>query len=398
MAHVQSSNKILIAGGGIAGLATALTLHRLGLKSVTVLEQASSLRVTGASLTIWDNGWRALDALGVGDSLRRKHTQLKRIDTLSTTSGLTKSIDLQDHDVRCVLRKELLQTLAQALPANTIRFGSKISAIHQRQDNSSIATLDDGSQISPKVIIGCDGVNSTVAKWLGFGSPKFAGRSTFLGLGSFPQGHHFEPTTFQIWGDGLRAGFAPCNERDALWFLTRKSLPRDAKISYDANILQEEAQQLAEGLGSKEIMEVIKRSVPSSLSLAILKYRYLWPFLAGKAHKGNVTVAGDAMHPMTPDLGQGGALALEDSIILGKCLAEVDLDKSLEIEVALNKYVEKRKKRVFGMGVGSSISGIVQSGSWWLPKLIREKVVFNKLSPKMLRHTEYDCGTLPTLS
>ncbi|XP_057817690.2 monooxygenase 2-like [Cryptomeria japonica] len=250
MAHVQSSNKILIAGGGIAGLATALTLHRLGLKSVTVLEQASSLRVTGASLTIWDNGWRALDALGVGESLRRKHTQLKRIDTLSTTSSLTKSIDLQDRDVRCVLRKELLQTLAQALPANTIRFGSKISAIHQRQDNSSIATLDDGSQISPKVIIGCDGVNSTVAKWLGFGSPKLAGRSTFLGLGSFPQGHHFEPTTFQIWGDGLRAGFAPCNERDALWFLTRKSLPRDAKISYDANILQEEAQQLAEGLGS----------------------------------------------------------------------------------------------------------------------------------------------------
>ncbi|GLJ16170.1 hypothetical protein SUGI_0269980 [Cryptomeria japonica] len=56
----------------------------------------------------------------------------------------------------CV-RKELLQTLAQGLPTNTIRFGSKISAIHQRQDNSSIATLDDGSQILPKVIIGCDG-------------------------------------------------------------------------------------------------------------------------------------------------------------------------------------------------------------------------------------------------
>ncbi|GLJ07891.1 hypothetical protein SUGI_0076220 [Cryptomeria japonica] len=95
----------------------------------------------------------------------------------------------------CV-RKELLQTLAQGLSTNTIRFGSKISAIHQRQDNSSIATLDDGSQILPK--------DATVAKWLGFGSPKMVGRSTFLGLGSFPQGHHFEPTTVQIWGDGLR--------------------------------------------------------------------------------------------------------------------------------------------------------------------------------------------------
>ncbi|GLJ44650.1 hypothetical protein SUGI_0938520 [Cryptomeria japonica] len=108
-------------------------------------------------------------------------------------------------------------------------------------------------------------------------------------------------------------------------------------------------------------------------------------------------MAGDVMNSMTPDMGQGGALALEESVILGKCLTEVDLDKSLEIEVTLKKYVEKRKES-FWNGVGSSISRIVQSGSWWLPKLVREKVVFNKLSPKMLHHTEYDCGTLPTLS
>lgn len=396
MANLQSGSKILIAGGGIAGLATALTLHRLGLKSITVLEQANSLRVTGASLTIFDNGWKALDALGVGDTLRREHIRIQRIDTISTASGLTKSTDLQHHEVRSVQRKKLLETLAQALPSNTIRFSSKISAIHPRQDNSSIVTLEDGSQISPKVVIGCDGVNSTVAEWLGLGSPNLAGRSAFLGLGTFPQGHHFEPKTVQIWGNGIRAGYAPCNERDVFWFVSRNSLPRDAEISYNAAILQEEARHLAENFGNKEIMEVIKRSVPSSLSLAIFKYRYLWPFIAGKAQKGNVTVVGDAMHPMTPELGQGGALALEDSITLGRFLAEVDLEKPAEIEVALKKYVDKRKGRAFRLGVASSVSGILQSGSWWLPKLIREKVVFNKISPKILRHTEYDCGTLPT--
>ncbi|XP_059071114.1 monooxygenase 2-like [Cryptomeria japonica] len=136
---------------------------------------------------------------------------------LSTTSGLTKSIDLQDHDVRSVLCKELLQTLAQALLTNTIRFGSKISAIHQR---------GFVNEAKFEVNIGCDRVNSTVAKWLGFGSSKLAGRSTFLGLGCFPQGHHFELMMVQIWGDGLRAGFAPCNERDVFWFFNRKSLPR----------------------------------------------------------------------------------------------------------------------------------------------------------------------------
>ncbi|GLJ34580.1 hypothetical protein SUGI_0695490 [Cryptomeria japonica] len=398
MANMQSGSKILIAGGGIGGLATALTLHRLGLKSITVLEQASSLRATGACLTIWENGWKSLDALGVGDTLRRDHTRIQRIDTISTTRGLTKSFDPHQHEVRCVQRKKLLEALAQAVPSNTIRFSSKISAIHPRQDNSSIVTLEDGSQISPKVVIGCDGVNSTVAKWLGFGSPNLAGRSSFLGLGSFPQGHHFEAKFVQMWGNGMVAAFAPCNERDVYWYLSRKSLPRDAEISYNAVILQEEAQHLAEDFGNKEIMEVIQRSIPSSLSLAILKHRYLWPFTAGKAQKGSVTVVGDAMHPMTPDLVQGKALALEDSITLGRFLAEVDLEKPAEIEVALKKYVDKRKGRAFGIGVGSSVSGIMQSGSWWLPKLIRDKVVMNTISPKMLRYAEYDCGTLRNVS
>ncbi|XP_057852024.2 monooxygenase 2 isoform X1 [Cryptomeria japonica] len=398
MALMQSKSKILIAGGGIAGLATALTLHRLGLKSITVLEQANSLRLTGACLTIWDNGWRALDAMGVGDTLRREHTQLQRIDTLSTTSGLTKCIDLQHHEMRLVQRKKLLVALAQALPSNTIRFGLKISAIHQRQDRSSIVTLEDGTQISPKVIIGCDGVNSTVAKWLGFGPPNLAGRSVFQGLGNFPQGHHFQPKTLEIWGNGITAAFGPCNETDVFWYLSRKSLSSDAEISYNSTILQEKARHLAEDLGNKEMVEVIKRSTPNSLSLTSMKYRYLWPFIAGKAQKGNVTVVGDAMHPMTPELGQGGALALEDSVTLGKCLAEVDLEKPAEIEAALKKYVEHRKGRAFEIGVQSSVSGILQSGSWWLPKLIRDKVVFNRLSPKMLHHTGYDCGPLQILS
>ncbi|KAH9289366.1 hypothetical protein KI387_033483, partial [Taxus chinensis] len=357
MAHVQSTPKILIAGGGIAGLATALALHRLGLKSITVLEQASSLRVTGASLTIWDNGWRALDALGVADTLRSQHIKLQRVETLLASRGLTKPLSLDGHEVRCVKRKDLLQTLAQELPPHTIQFGSKISAIHRTHGNSSIVELEDGKHISPKVVIGCDGVNSAVAKWLGFGAPNLAGRSAFLGLAKFPEGHHFEHKTFQIWGNGIRAAFAPCNENDAFWFVARKSNPRlDAEIAYKEEILREEALHLAENLRNKELVELIKRSVPGSLSLAVFKYRYLWPFMAGNARQGNVTVAGDALHPMTPELGQGGSLALEDSVTLGRCLGEMDLEKPGDVEAALNKYVQERKVRAFGMGVGSSVS------------------------------------------
>ncbi|GLT71443.1 hypothetical protein SLA2020_434590 [Shorea laevis] len=67
---------IVIVGAGIAGLTTSLGLHRLGIRSL-VLESSSSLRITGCALTTWTNGWRALDAVGLGDSLRQHHQQLR---------------------------------------------------------------------------------------------------------------------------------------------------------------------------------------------------------------------------------------------------------------------------------------------------------------------------------
>jgi 2-polyprenyl-6-methoxyphenol hydroxylase-like FAD-dependent oxidoreductase len=67
--------EIVIVGAGIAGLTTSLGLHRLGIQSL-VLESSDSLRVTGFAFTTWTNAWRAMDEIGIGDSLRRQHDQL----------------------------------------------------------------------------------------------------------------------------------------------------------------------------------------------------------------------------------------------------------------------------------------------------------------------------------
>ncbi|XP_024032497.1 monooxygenase 2-like [Morus notabilis] len=66
---------VVIVGAGIAGLTTSLGLHRLGIRSL-VLESADSSRITGFALLTWTNAWKALDAVGVGDSLRKLHEQL----------------------------------------------------------------------------------------------------------------------------------------------------------------------------------------------------------------------------------------------------------------------------------------------------------------------------------
>ncbi|XP_077246106.1 monooxygenase 2-like [Tasmannia lanceolata] len=122
---------IVIVGAGVAGLATSPGLHRMGLQSL-VLESSESLRTTGFSFFTWTNAWKALD-LGIGDSLRQQHIQLQ--------GG--------EHEVRCVRRKLLLETLVRELPPGTIRFGSKVVSIEEA-GNLKIVHLADGSILKAK--------------------------------------------------------------------------------------------------------------------------------------------------------------------------------------------------------------------------------------------------------
>ncbi|KAL0376251.1 UNVERIFIED_CONTAM: Monooxygenase 2 [Sesamum calycinum] len=240
----KSVEDVVIVGAGIAGLATALGLHRLGIRSL-VLESGDSLRTSGFALGIWTNGWKALDALGVGDILRSKHKRVTGIITTSVISGLTTSQvpftaihsccrSRGDLEFRFVNRKVLLETLETELPKGTIRFSSKVVRIetdHHHHFNS--IHLADGTVLQSKVLIGCDGVNSVVARFLGFSKPSFAGRSTVRGLVYFENGHGFEPKLTQFVGKGMRYGVIPCDDHTMYWFFTFSHSPQEREAEED---------------------------------------------------------------------------------------------------------------------------------------------------------------------
>ena len=71
-----------------------------------------------------------------------------------------------------------------------------------------------------QVLIGCDGINSVVAKWLGLAKPSYSGRSAARGLAHYPDGHGFDPKFLQFIGNGFRSGMLPCNGTDIYWFFT----------------------------------------------------------------------------------------------------------------------------------------------------------------------------------
>ncbi|PNX67805.1 FAD-dependent urate hydroxylase-like protein, partial [Trifolium pratense] len=123
------------------------------------------------------------------------------------------------HEVRGVRRRLLLEALANELPSGTIRYLSKVVAIEE-SGFFKILHLTDGTTIKTKVLIGCDGVNSMVAKWLSFKEASYTGRYAIRGYAELNTTHEIEPIFMQYFGKGFRAGAIPCNEKGVYWFFT----------------------------------------------------------------------------------------------------------------------------------------------------------------------------------
>ncbi|XP_030522953.1 monooxygenase 2-like [Rhodamnia argentea] len=412
---MEAVEDIVIVGAGIAGLATALGLHRLGIRSL-VLESHDHLRTTGFALGIWTNGWKALDAVGVGESLRRRHNRLLRVMTSSTISGLrTAEIPLsamgpqRDHEFRCVQRKILLETLEKELPSGTIKFSSKVVSIEE-SGYLKLIHLSDGSILKAKLLIGCDGVNSAVAKSLGFKMPAFVGRFGIRAFVYYENGHDLEPKIFQFMGEGVRYGVIPCDDKTIYWFFSfSPSSHNEEIIDNPPKIKQFVLSKL--GKVADNIKAVIDDTDLDNMVLSPLRFRHAWEILWGNISKSNVCVAGDAFHPMTPDIAQGGCAALEDGIVLARCLGEALRDRQVmrseakgieeeqeykRIEMGLRNYAKERRWRAFQLITAAYMAGYMLQSNGKILNFLRDKVLAGFLAGQLPRIGSYDCGMLRT--
>ncbi|XP_021837685.2 monooxygenase 2-like isoform X2 [Spinacia oleracea] len=378
---------IAIVGGGITGLSLALALHRLGLKSL-VLESSDGLRVAGAAFVTWTNAWKALDALAVGHLLRPQHCQL---------SG-------GNREVRCVKRRVLLETLANELPKDTIRFSSKVVSI-QTSGHLKLIHLADGSILKTKVLVGCEGINSIVARWLGFNQPSFTKRFAIRGYVQCKENHGLNPEFLLFTGHGYRCGIIPCDPTTIYWFFTLSPSNQEQEEEIIENPMKMK-QFVVSNLGQVEdkIKAIIEKTEVEDIICSPLRFRPPWEILWGDISKGNVCVAGDAFHPMTPDIGQGACSSLEDAIFLARYLSEAfsvsrseEEQEELEykmIQNSLKKYAKDRKWRAIDLVTTAYLVGFLQQSDGKVMTFLRDKVLAPFLANLLMKKADFDCGPL----
>ncbi|VYS62827.1 unnamed protein product [Arabidopsis thaliana] len=403
---------IVIVGGGIAGLATSLALHRKGIKSV-VLERSESVRSEGAAFGIQTNGWLALQQLGVADKLRLKSLPIHQIRDVLIEKGIKRreSVGPASYgEVRGVLRNDLVRALAHALPLGTLRLGCHILSVKLDETKSfPIVHVKNGEAIKAKarlttVLIGCDGSNSVVSRFLGLNPTKDLGSRAIRGFTNYPDDHGFRQEFIRIKMDNVVSGRLPITHKLVFWFVVLLNCPQDSNFLKN----QEDIARLALASVrefSEEWKEMVKNCDMDSLYINRLRYRAPWDVLSGKFRRGTVTVAGDSMHLMGPFLGQGCSAALEDGVVLARCLwRKLNLGQDgiinvssfssrMQIEEAIDEYIRERRGRLVGLSTQTYLTGSLIAASSPVRKLLLV-VMLMILFRDQIGHTRYDCGSL----
>ena len=326
--------RILIAGGGIAGLTLATALRRRGFDPELV-ERSMTWDTVGAGIAVQPNGMRALLALGIGTAVKHLGAAISHWLFCDHRGEVLCEIDLEklwgDVGVFIGIERVRLQAALRSAAAGTrCRLGTWVAALSQLGGCVSVV-FSDSRAAEYDLVVGADGISSTVRRLASNpSSPVYDGQMAWRSIAQIGPG---SLQSLQFWlGDGCFFGLCPVGNGRTYGFgnVTGPRLqdPVQGRLGRLRDRFAGFGGLVHEYLAGLERDEQIHCGPVEWLE-------------AKEWRSGRVVLIGDAAHASSPMMGQGGCMAMEDAVVLAELLGSLD-----SVDNAVDAYVKRRRHRV----------------------------------------------------
>jgi len=330
--------KIAIIGGGIAGLTTALALEKLKI-DYHVFEASPEINEVGAGIWLAPNALQVLEWLGLLQEIQGLGNEIEGM-TLSDhkmqafVGAISANIKAKfGFSTVAIHRAKLQRLLASKIPSSKLSLGKKFSAMINKDEGKEIRFQDGTSHIAD-ALIGADGIHSAIRKMiLPHSKVRYSGQTCWRGVSHTSLGNELQHKAYEMWGHGIRFGYSAIDTEKVYWFAVKKSArnQRDNVKTVKKELLDlyEAYHPLVHKLIAATPDEKILRN-----DIIDLRPMKTW-------YKEDICLIGDAGHSTTPNMGQGGAQAIEDAYYLSQLL-----DRHSDHREAFQMFYKLRRKKV----------------------------------------------------
>jgi 2-polyprenyl-6-methoxyphenol hydroxylase-like FAD-dependent oxidoreductase len=335
----SSPRTALVIGGGVAGPTLAMFLRRAGITPVIYEGRPGPADDAGAFLNLAPNGLAVLETLGLGEEIAARGTPTTSIEFFNHRG---KRLGRFPETTLLIRRGALNRALREAAMARGIRFeyGKRLVEIQTSDGGGVIARFEDRTEARSDLLIGCDGIHSATRRVImpEAPGPEYTGVIDSGGFSPVPPGSKADGVMRMIFGLRGFFGYQVVPSGEAFWFENFHQAAEPEQSSLEA-IPDLEWRQRLLGLHVDDAPPVT--DIIWSAAHPIGRWPiYDLPTLPAW-HRGPVCLIGDAAHATSPHAGQGASLALEDAIVLAKCLRDIpDLGR------AFSAFESRRRPRV----------------------------------------------------
>jgi salicylate hydroxylase len=337
----DESRSVAIIGGGIAGLSLALCLRKRGIPSA-IIEQAPGFAVVGGGLQLSPNATRILHRLGLALDLRIAAVRLERRVIRDRSGQLLKSEALGDSVVRrfgapyyAIHRARLHRLLHAALADTPVTLGNTVTAVRQLAGEAEIERAS-GRRTRHRLVVGADGINSITRSVVNSNLPVFSGQCVVRAVIELPATRvRALGRAVQVWvGTDSHCVVYPLSHTQVNIVAAYREAPSARESwSFPADLGSLRRRYADWDSGLVTVLDSIQQATCWALHDRPPLQRW---------STSNVTLAGDAAHPMLPFLAQGGNQAIEDAAALAVCLWNTPTNR---LPRALTSYQNVRRAR-----------------------------------------------------